>query len=176
MPREKLPDWRPSITESVTHICETGAEFKLVVTVGFDGDGRAREVFCDSFKAGSDLQGVLMDVSILLSRLLQYGDPITDIVHSLSGGDRPTLVGTLARVTAKADSGAGGDRPSGSLGELRDAVAAAHPAHGGSKAAFAAAAWRWLEARVARHGPIIKPTYNDLTELYCLDDLAGGAP
>jgi hypothetical protein len=36
--------------------------------------------------------------------------------------------------------------PGPSIGDLRDAMAAAHPNHGGSHAAFIAARKRWLEA------------------------------
>jgi hypothetical protein len=50
------------------------------------------------------------------------------------------------------------------LGELRD-QAAMHPVN----AALAVASWAarkcWLEARVARFGPMVKPTFDELMEL-----------
>jgi hypothetical protein len=75
-----------------------GREISLTVTFGFDGADNVREVFCADFKAGSDLHAVVMDACILLSRLLQHGDPPEELASTLC--EPPSLVGCIARAVS----------------------------------------------------------------------------
>jgi hypothetical protein len=72
-----------------------GREFKLVITVGYDHEFRAREVFCADFKAGSDNQAIVMDACILLSRLLQHGNLPEELFASMSSP--PSLIGSICK-------------------------------------------------------------------------------
>ena len=92
--RSKLADKRPSTNLTVHHQLASGSEIKVQVTVGYDAQWRAKEVFCASFKAGSDNHALVMDACILLSRLLQYGDSPADLVKSMCAP--PSLIGSIA--------------------------------------------------------------------------------
>ncbi len=62
---------------------------KLFVEVGLYEDGTPGEVFLSMSKPGSDLMHFVNGFAIAISLLLQYGAPLSDVVHSfesLSGG------------------------------------------------------------------------------------------
>ena len=60
-----------------------------------------REVFCADFKAGTDMHTLIVDASILVSRLLQMGLQAKHLVASLC--EPPSIVGSIARAAAKLD-------------------------------------------------------------------------
>lgn len=93
MPREKLPDRRFSETSKLNIISANGTAQSILITVGFDRHGTAKEVFCADFKAGSDLHAIVMDACILVSRLLQYGDSAAEIAASMCEG--PSMIGAI---------------------------------------------------------------------------------
>jgi len=96
--RTRLADRRPSITGRVPFVMADGREISLTVTFGFDDTGSVREVFCADFKVGSDMHAAVVDSCILLSRLLQHGDPPEELARTLC--DPPSLVGSIARAAS----------------------------------------------------------------------------
>lgn len=108
MTRERLPDRRPNETFSVAVRLMNEREVKVLVTVGYEvitdpatGDkvrGRAKEMFCADFKAGSEVHGMIMDACVLMSRLLQYGDTPEGIYLSL--GRPVSIIGQIAAAVA----------------------------------------------------------------------------
>ena len=97
--RVRLPDRRPSITRYVAFFMNSGQEIALTVTFGFNEVGDVREVFCDDFKAGSDMHATVMDACILLSRLLQHGDTPEQLAATLS--NPPSVIGTIAKAVSE---------------------------------------------------------------------------
>lgn len=99
MVRQVLPSRRPSATSKVYVTMDNGKEIKILITIGFDPQGRPAEVFCADFKAGTALHAIVMDACICLSRLLQHGDTPKDILRSMC---RPhSLLGTIASEVAE---------------------------------------------------------------------------
>jgi hypothetical protein len=101
--RQKLPDRREAINVTLRHELGNGNRLKFIITMGFDGLGNVREVFCADFKAGSDNQSVIMDACIILSRLLQYGDAPEELFNSMCSP--PSLIGTIAAAIAREQAG-----------------------------------------------------------------------
>lgn len=95
MTRIRLPDRRPSVTERVRHTLATGGTVSVLVTFSFDERGKVREIFTADFKAGSDSQTLIVDASILVSRLLQYGNTPSTLLASLS--EPTSIVGSILR-------------------------------------------------------------------------------
>lgn len=135
--RTKLPDRRYSSTVKVRWVRYDGKELNIQVTIGFDAEGKAREVFCGDFKAGSDNQAIVMDSCILLSRLLQHGDTPADLKASMC--EPPSLIGAIADaiqreetmmamagVTGVSVSKLFGIFPPGSENDLRDFFTGKH--------------------------------------------------
>ena len=92
-PRQRLPNRREN--ETVDLMFE-GQRYH--VTVGFDLDGRPREVFCHGGKVGSGMDLILDDACVALSLLLQYGVEPQDLAHSmgrLGDGAAASIIGAL---------------------------------------------------------------------------------
>src|SRR6516165_4581663 len=96
--RVRLPDRRPSITRYVAFFMNSGQVLALTVTFGFNEVGDVREVFCDDFKAGSDMHATVTDACILLSRLLQHGDTPEELAATLC--NPPSVIGTIAKAVS----------------------------------------------------------------------------
>jgi hypothetical protein len=77
-PRQALPARRRSVTDCITW---RGQAF--TVCVGFDAAGRAREVFGDGQREGSDLAALIDDACILISVALQHDLPPEVLAKSL---------------------------------------------------------------------------------------------
>lgn len=93
--RQKLADRRPNITCRVPWVRANGdSRTVLLVTIGFDEELNAREVFCADFKAGSDSHPLVIDSCILISRLLQHGTRPEDLLQSLCG-EPLSLIGQI---------------------------------------------------------------------------------
>lgn len=106
MAREKLPSRRANETRRVeftmTDDENRPVSFSLLVTVGFDDNGRVKEVYCSSFRAGTAMNAIVMDACLLFSRLLQSGDDPRDIASSLvKPYNAISLVGTIAKAVAE---------------------------------------------------------------------------
>lgn len=69
MSRRCLPARRRSLTFDLKH---GGTSYS--VRVGLYDDNRPGEVFLTGGKTGSDIDGLLADLGVLLSRSLQHGD------------------------------------------------------------------------------------------------------
>lgn len=77
--RTKLPNRRPSMTTVIEH-----GNFKFHVSFGFDKEGFIRETFCaENQLLGSELHALITDGCILISRALQNGDELEQLVKSL---------------------------------------------------------------------------------------------
>jgi hypothetical protein len=100
MSRAKLPNRRNGATLKVPFTMAQEKQVNLLVTVGFDEQNRVKEVFCADFKAGTDMHAIVMDASILLSRLFQHGDTPREVASALSKG---SLVQTIALAVADED-------------------------------------------------------------------------
>ena len=98
MTRGKIPDRRPNETFNLTYTSYSGTARTLIVTVGFDRDAKPFEVFCASFKVGTDTNAIVSDACIMMSRLLQHGETPAEIArgmcqpHSLLGQIAAALV------------------------------------------------------------------------------------
>ena len=79
MSRERLPNRRPSVTETV--ILQTGE--RVHITAGFALDGRILETFLRGGKTGSDLDHLLDDAAVTISRLVQHGDSLAAIAAGI---------------------------------------------------------------------------------------------
>jgi hypothetical protein len=125
--RTKLGNRRPSENMKVLYVGDNGHPWKLLVTLGFDREGRVREVFCSSFKVGTSLNAIVMDACILLSRLLQNGESPAEIAASMC--EPPSLVGTIAAAIAKRvadDGGLSADSPRIPSAPVGDGAMLAH--------------------------------------------------
>lgn len=99
MNRTKLPERRLNETSKVTFMGTGGKEWPILITVGFDEEGRPKEVFSSSFKVGTDLNAIVSDACMVLSRLLQHDDDPADI---LAGMSQPySLLGVIAEALTK---------------------------------------------------------------------------
>ena len=77
--RERLPDRRGAETVELVY-----GDNAYTVTTGLYRDGRPGEVFLSGAKAGSDVDGLLADIGVVLSRLLQFGDRLEDIARGMA--------------------------------------------------------------------------------------------
>lgn len=77
-PRQRLPDRRPSVSLPLEH-----EGFACQLTVGFYPDGRVGEVFVSGLKSGSNLEALVADAAVLISRLLQHGVDSADLASSM---------------------------------------------------------------------------------------------
>lgn len=100
MARTRIPDRRLAVTRKVNFHLANKSVIPILVTVGFNKQGRVSEVFCADFKAGSDTHAIVIDACIMLSRLFQFGDSPADVVKSLTSN---SLITTLAEVAAEED-------------------------------------------------------------------------
>lgn len=96
MSRERLPNRRPSVTETISF---GPHEFHL--TVGFSRDGRPLEIFCRCRKSGSELDALIDDAAVIASRLLQHGDPLEAIARGL-GWDHGAPASIVAKLIDEA--------------------------------------------------------------------------
>lgn len=101
-PRAPLPDRRSQVSRDV----KVGGQ-RLVVSVGFDDEGRAREVFLRGFKIGSTMDALLDDAVVHMSLLLQAGYRAAELAKHLGReGVEPDAqvaspLGLVARVAAE---------------------------------------------------------------------------
>ena len=94
--RQRLPSRRTNETVNVTHDGHTYA-----VTLGFDpATGEVREIFTHGAKVGSAMDGILDDICIILSILLQHGVDPSSFVGSMGrlghSSEPASIVGRLA--------------------------------------------------------------------------------
>jgi hypothetical protein len=99
MSRVRLPERRIADTRELLF-----DHMQFTVTVGVFPDGRPGEVFARSAHAGSQLDGLIDDACVLVSRLLQHGEAPSILVRSLGRGDRPaSVIGAIAEIVNEVD-------------------------------------------------------------------------
>lgn len=103
MTRATLRDRRASLTIKIKHRLPDGKEMDgILMTVGFDEFHRkVKEIFCASFKAGTEMNVLCADACVLTSLLLQHGYSAKELTARLAEG--PSLIGTLLQAAAKID-------------------------------------------------------------------------
>ena len=92
-PRQRLPNRREN--ETVDLMFEG---HRYHVTVGFELDGRPREVFCHGSKVGSGMDLILDDACVALSLLLQHDIEPQSLAYSmgrLGDGAAASIIGAL---------------------------------------------------------------------------------
>jgi len=97
--RQVLPARRHSVTQTIEH---EGVRFD--VTFGeYEPGGHVGECFCSTSKSGSQMEGVLTDACILLSRSVQDGYAWDDLVGRLShaSGMPTSIIGRIAHAAAE---------------------------------------------------------------------------
>lgn len=78
--REKLPDKRKCITQRLKINNKT-----VHYSIGLYPDGRPGELFIDMHKTGTSVQGWCGSTAKLISLMLQYGIPLSELVEALVG-------------------------------------------------------------------------------------------
>jgi len=104
--RIRLPDRRPGITASFTW--PRGSGYRVDCAVGFDPvTGDARELFLRvTSRVGSEVDHLVDDVAVLISRLLQHGEAPTEIARRLGRlptGEPASVAGVAIDLLAKLD-------------------------------------------------------------------------
>jgi hypothetical protein len=96
--RERLPNRRQAETIAFDR---DGSKYQM--TIGYFPDGRVGEIFLNADRGDSLLDVLTSDAAILASLALQYGCPLTDIVHALKRDSRgeaaSPIGGALDRIT-----------------------------------------------------------------------------
>lgn len=80
MMREKLPDRRRCVTQRIKVNGQT-----VHYSVGLYPDGRPGELFIDMHRTGTAVRGWCESTSRLVSLMLQYGVPLSEVVEALVG-------------------------------------------------------------------------------------------
>lgn len=97
--RQRLPDRRQAETLNIE---VAGNVYQL--SIGYFADGRVGEVFLGGPKSGSDMQGLLADLGVVISRLFQHGDTPLSLAAGMARlGDGTTpasIVGVIADALA----------------------------------------------------------------------------
>lgn len=74
-----------------------------LLSVGFDRDGVAREIFLKGSKSGADLEALADDLCIVASRALQRGERVAEVYASLRGlGETGAAAPSLLRLALEA--------------------------------------------------------------------------
>jgi ribonucleoside-diphosphate reductase alpha chain len=81
--RDRLPNRRAS-----QNIALERDNLNYQITAGYYLDGRVGEIFLNADRGDSLLDVLTSDAAILASLALQYGCPLTDIVHALKRNSR----------------------------------------------------------------------------------------
>jgi len=85
MTRARLPNRRPSMTETFSFVDTNGNAKEYTVTIGFDPEtGRAAEIFLNGAKEGSQMEHILADAAVLVSIALQSGNTLQALSKSLA--------------------------------------------------------------------------------------------
>jgi hypothetical protein len=100
MSRTRLPARRIADTRELFF-----DNMQFTVTVGVFPDGRPGEVFARCARAGSQLDGLIDDACVLVSRLLQHGEAPSILLQSLGrDGARPaSVIGAIVEIVNQID-------------------------------------------------------------------------
>ena len=105
MARNRLINRRPVITVKVKWTATGGPDHSILVSYGFDGDGKIMEAFVAAFRADSTFVALVNDACILYSQCLQYGASLEKLAESMaenrkegeSIGPPASMMGAIAR-------------------------------------------------------------------------------
>ena len=111
MPRERLPHRRHAVVLDLDYRGN-----RHHVAIGLYDDGRPGEVFVSGARTGSDVDGLLADLGVLISRALQHGDSLETLVNGmgrLGDGKTPaSIIGSiLDRVATEMRENASSESP-----------------------------------------------------------------
>jgi len=105
--RERLPHRRQQVTDGIRWPAEGGR--RIHVSAGFSDDGRILETFLrGGGRTGSELDFLMDDVAVLISRLLQRGDRLEGLAQGLgrlSTGEPASVVGAVVRKLREIERG-----------------------------------------------------------------------
>ena len=97
MPRERLPARRHA---TVLDLDYRGTRYDL--TIGLFDNGRPGEVFVSGARTGSDVDGLLADLGVLISRALQHGDSLEALAAGMGRlGDGKTPASIIGAILDK---------------------------------------------------------------------------
>lgn len=105
MTRRPLPARRRNETVNVEWAAPDGSSHDFAVTIGYDGNGAAKEVFCNHAKGA--MAATLADACVLVSIALQHGIPLDALAKSQGRapswqGDTPASpIGTIIEAIGK---------------------------------------------------------------------------
>ena len=98
--RQRLPNRRRAKTVDI----EFGGN-AYQFSIGYFADGRIGEVFVGGPKSGSDMQGLLADLGVVISRLFQHGDTPLSLAAGMARlGDGTTpasIIGAISDALAR---------------------------------------------------------------------------
>ena len=80
----RLPQRRQGVTVKLVHVLGNGENLSILITANVDADNTVREVFCANPMKGSDMDSMLTDGCILISLLLQAGEPLAAVAAKMS--------------------------------------------------------------------------------------------
>jgi hypothetical protein len=83
--RNRLKNRRPNETHTIeVALSDPHVTTEIVVTLGFDMDtNKIQEIFISQGKTGSDMDAILSDAAILVSRCLQAGMSLAELGESI---------------------------------------------------------------------------------------------
>lgn len=115
--RQRLATRRRQLTFDLDFQAGSGGGLPLTVSIGFFDDGRPGECFITGPKSGSQMNALLHDAAILISRALQAGQTPADLARS------------MCRVPAAPDPGltnepGEAERPASAIGAVLEALCA----------------------------------------------------
>ena len=98
--RQSLPSRRQAETVDIK---VGGTAYQL--SIGYYDDGRVGEVFLGGPRSGSDMQGLLADLGVVISRLFQHGDNLASLAAGMArlgdGATPASIVGVIADVLTR---------------------------------------------------------------------------
>ena len=78
MTRQRLHDRRQAVLLTADH---RGSVYEI--TLGVYDDGTPGELFIAGARTGSDIDALLADAAVLVSRALQHGDDLADLAKAM---------------------------------------------------------------------------------------------
>ena len=94
MPRQRLPNRRRAVLVTADH-----RDSAYEVGLGFYDDGTPGELFISGARTGSDIDALVADATVIVSRALQHGDDLADLAKAMGReGDGATPSSAIGAV------------------------------------------------------------------------------
>jgi len=87
--RDHLGARRRSVTQKLSIRDGKGGRHKIYITTGVYNDGRLGEIFINTNRMGTTLNGFLDSLAMTVSIALQFGTPVEAIAKGFCGTDYP---------------------------------------------------------------------------------------